>query len=279
MRSRYQLIVTDLDGTLLNDRSEVTRRTRAAIEAARRRGIKVVLNTARPPRWIRSLHRDLNLSEPVITYNGALIYDFQQDRTVLHRPIPREIARRTLRAIRSVDSALNVGMELADEWHVDRIDPRLQADLDAFRLAMAPLVSDLDAVIATTTRGISKLYVVGTASQREAIKARIARDGPSAPVEFTSSGADFLEISAAGVDKGTALRALARHLDVPLERVIALGDGENDVSALRVAGLGIAMGHADGSVRRAADLVTGSNTNDGWADAIERYALIEEPPV
>jgi hydroxymethylpyrimidine pyrophosphatase-like HAD family hydrolase len=84
-----------------------------------------------------------------------------------------------------------------------------------------------------------------------------------------------LTLFATGVSKGAALARLAADLGVPLAETLAIGDGSNDVSMLRVAGLGVAMGHATPSVRLAADVVTASNGEDGAAQAIERYVLRE----
>jgi hydroxymethylpyrimidine pyrophosphatase-like HAD family hydrolase len=94
-------------------------------------------------------------------------------------------------------------------------------------------------------------------------------------LETGSYGQAELTLFAMGVSKGAALARLATDLGVPLAETLAIGDGSNDISMLRAAGLGVAMGHAAPSVRLAADVVTASNTDDGAAQAIERYILSE----
>ena len=91
--------------------------------------------------------------------------------------------------------------------------------------------------------------------------------------EATVSGAPFVEIMAAGVDKGTGLRRLARRLHVEQADVIAIGDALNDVGMIRWAGRGIAMANACPEVRSAADEQTSSNDHDGVAEVLERLLV------
>ncbi|KAK3259125.1 hypothetical protein CYMTET_31866 [Cymbomonas tetramitiformis] len=83
----------------------------------------------------------------------------------------------------------------------------------------------------------------------------------------------MLEVLPLGASKATALTELLRHLKVPPERVLALGDGENDIEMLQMAGVGVAMGNAVQATRNVAAVTTASNNEDGWAQAIEKYVL------
>jgi hydroxymethylpyrimidine pyrophosphatase-like HAD family hydrolase len=114
-------------GLLLNEHQEITQRTRTVVKELQRRGALVMLSTARPPRSIRSIHQELGLTDPVITYNGAMAYDPIAATPIFHHAIPNPIALEVLAAIRAVDSTLNVGLELADQWYFDRIDERITA--------------------------------------------------------------------------------------------------------------------------------------------------------
>lgn len=270
---RYRLIATDIDGTLLNEHHEVTPRARGAIAELQRRGALVVLSTARPPRAVTPLYRELALSGPVIAYNGAMAYDPGRKTALFHHPIPKPLALQVLETIRTLAPELNVGLELADEWHVDRIDERLDASLRAGRIAIPPLTGNLEAKIASTPRGVSKIYFIAPPEVRAAAESRFATAGLAASLAITSSGSAFVEILAAGVSKGAALQSLASALGIPREQTLALGDEENDVPALQAAGLGIAMGNAPAAVKAAAGAIAGPNTMEGWAEAIRDYVL------
>ncbi len=175
--------------------------------------------------------------------------------------------------IRQVAPDLNIGLELADEWHVDFIDDVTQRWYSSRQYGIAPAVGDVDRAVATTERGVSKLYVVAPEQVRQGIVQVLADKGLRRRLSLTSSGEDMLEIMAAGVNKGAALHAVATLLGIPPAQVMALGDGLNDIPLLRQAGLGIAMANAPEPVRLAARIVAGPNTADGWASAVEKYVL------
>ncbi|MHB9144450.1 MAG: Cof-type HAD-IIB family hydrolase [Symbiobacteriia bacterium] len=270
---RYRLVATDIDGTLLNEHHQPSPRTRAALAELQARGVIVVLSTGRPPRNIRTLYESLGLSEPVVALNGALTFHPVEDAILLHRPLPSPVASRVLTAIRSVDPEMNVGMEFLDEWYVNHIDDHLKARIAAGLVPVLPVVGNLADIVAADDRGVSKLYFLATPPRRAAIENAFAAAGLSPEITVTSSGKDFVEVLAAGVNKGAALTALADRLGVPLAEIVALGDEENDMQALRLAGLGVAMGNASPRVKSAAQVVTVANTADGWARAIEEYVL------
>ena len=93
------------------------------------------------------------------------------------------------------------------------------------------------------------------------------------PVTMSYSEIASLELSALGVSKGLGLKMLCRHLNLPLEQTIAVGDAENDLEALKTAGLGIAMGNAKEIVRQNCDVMVADCDHDGCAEAIEKYLL------
>ena len=96
---------------------------------------------------------------------------------------------------------------------------------------------------------------------------------PPCPLDCFTSGAGQLEIVAPGVNKGAGLARAAALLGIPQEETIAIGDGENDISMLRWAGLGIAMANAPDNVKAAADVIAPVCDEDGAAWAMEKYLL------
>ncbi|MFZ5823163.1 MAG: Cof-type HAD-IIB family hydrolase [Bacillota bacterium] len=272
---RYRLIATDIDGTLLNDEGQVTGRARAALAELERRGATVVLTTARPPRRIGELYRELGLTGPVIAYNGGLAYEPLTGRTLFAHTMEVQIALQVVAAMRAVAPGASLGMELEDHWHVDQFSPRFQELKEQGLLTDMPFFGPLEEALSTTTRGVNKLYFYPAPGLRALFEQRLEEAGISSQVYVTSSNSasNFTEILPGGVNKGAALRALAAILGIPREATLYLGDEEADMPALQEAGLGIAMGNAPDRVKQAARVVTGPNTADGWADAIEEHVL------
>lgn len=263
---RYRLVATDIDGTLLNPDRVVGDSTRKAIAELQRRGIPVVLVTARPPAMITAIHRDLGLTSPIIASTGAVVYDPVHLRAVAHHPIPKQIALQVIAAIRSVDPTLNVGADLVDEWHVDRVDDRVQRRIAG---GMVPVTGGLEQTVPVSAKEVTALSF-RVIEARPAVEAALSRAGLDRHLYITSAGG-IVDMVANGVNKGAALRALASIMGIPMEQTLALGDDENDIPLLQAAGLGVAMGNALDEVKGVADTVTGANSEDGWAAAIEQH--------
>ncbi|MDB4897947.1 MAG: haloacid dehalogenase-like hydrolase, partial [Firmicutes bacterium] len=118
---------------------------------------------------------------------------------------------------------------------------------------------------------VLKAMAVGTEVSLALLASRIAKAIPG--LEVTTSGPDNLEMTAAGVNKGTGLQQLAAHLKIPREAIIAMGDSDNDMAMIRYAGLGVAMGNAADEVKQVADRITATCDEHGVAKLIEEMCL------
>lgn len=263
--SQIRLIAIDLDGTLLRDDKTIAPRVRASIVEATRRGVHVVLASARPPRTTRAFHAELGLTTPQVNYNGALIWDAVSPRVIEHGPLSARVAQQLILRARHAFSDVLVHCEIMDRWHTDRVDDRYQTE--SAKLFPPDVIAPLASF---ASLDVTKLMFQGEPSQMDALAPILASENEATCVR---TDPDLLQYMRSGIDKGTGLRRVCDLLGVSLKDVLAIGDNENDIPMLRAAGVGVAMGHARDGVRRAARQVVGTNETDGVAEAIERFAL------
>src|SRR5688500_12704393 len=116
------LVAIDLDGTLLTDQKQVSKRTVKALASLPARGVKVVIASARPPRSVKFVYELLGLDTWQINYNGALIWDHPNLQVVHHLPMPPELVHSVVEQARAAYPDCLVSCEILDKWFTDRFD-------------------------------------------------------------------------------------------------------------------------------------------------------------
>jgi Cof subfamily protein (haloacid dehalogenase superfamily) len=269
-RPDVRLIAVDVDGTLLTPEHAISAATRAAVHEAVECGAVIALASSRGPVGLRPILADLGLAEHwFIAYQGALVARWAPDGqlTVLTETrLDPDIAR--LIAARAHSASLSVGRYAGTRWAVPTIDPAVLREARITGEQPTKLSTDELAREAPP----HKLLVIAADTSAMHRLEELARNLP-AEVTATYSHANYLEITATGIDKGGGLTALARHLAIPIEQTAAIGDGDNDVAMFRAAAVAIAMGHAPERVKAAAGRITHSNRRDGLAHALRDLCL------
>lgn len=270
-----RMIAADVDGTLLNSEGLVTPRTMAAILAAQNAGIVFVICTGRFFENASILARDLGLEGPLITLNGGKIGMRPFGEVVVSHKMPQSTAMEIFHRLEAIGAYYFlfadglVVVRKRGERHHSQLDFGKRMQKEAFTHYRYGRQAALDAI----AQGIYKYYVYvprGGPEDLEPIKKQL--DGVKG-VQVTQSSVHNLEIMPTHVDKENGVIALAQALDIPMSQVMTIGDQLNDLSMIRAAGYGIAMGNAVDAVKAEAYAVTASNDQDGVALAIERYAL------
>lgn len=257
----YRLIVTDIDGTLLNRHGAILPRTRAELARARAAGAIWALASGRPLPGLRRLVRDMHLDDSnlvLIGANGAVVSDAVSDEILARRAMSPQIAARvcTLAAGYPVTSLLCVGDDILTG------DPQseralLEAEGNEANLVHLPDVTSVHIPV-------DKALFCGRPQVLRELQAAL-RAEVGEVTETSFSAPSYFEVTAAGVDKGSAVRAYAESASIRLEEVVAFGDNHNDLPMITTAGLGVAMGNAVEDVRTAADRITASNDEEGIA--------------
>jgi Cof subfamily protein (haloacid dehalogenase superfamily) len=261
--SPVDLVALDIDGTVLTPEHGVAPSTVAAVEEARARGVHVVLASSRGPVALAPIQDALDLTDEwFIGYQGALVarrHDGDLDVLAQH-PVDPAIAREVEDS--AVALGLSVGRYIGQRWRVPRLTEAIRAE--AAITGEIPLLSAPDD--ADHDDPPHKVLVIAEPDLIPEL-ARLASDLPPG-VSATFSHANYLEVTAAGVDKATGLRPLIAHLGIPPARTAAVGDGLNDLALFAAVAQPIAMGHAPAQVRAAARWVTSSNDDGGVARAL-----------
>lgn len=263
-----RLIATDLDGTLLDPSSAVTARTRAALDAARSRGIHVIPVTARQPIGLRAIASDAAFDGWALCSNGAYATHLTDGRMLFTEELPAETIRTLAEALRaSIPGLLFASVREGGETFVAQQGYAEIADLSDHKRDPKTMGGvPLEQVLAAP----SLKFVIRHPELAPAALFDTLKDLGLTGFEATLSGAPFVEVMAEGVTKATGLARLCAHLGIDRADVVAFGDALNDVEMLRWAGRGVAMADAEPVVQDAADETTASNADDGVARVIER---------
>jgi Cof subfamily protein (haloacid dehalogenase superfamily) len=259
-------VISDVDGTLVTDEKTLTSRAVSAAAELRANGIIFSITSARPPRGLRNLLGSLGITTPVIGFNGGVIASPDMAIITEHLLSP-DVARR---AVEMLDAGgAQVWVFSGQDWLI-RDAEGSYVGLEERTVAFAPTVvpnfgSALD----------SAAKIVGTSVDFGRLE-RCERDVKNALGDkafVARSQPYYLDVTHPLANKGTALTELASLMGIPLAEIAVLGDGGNDVAMFERSGLSIAMGNASPEVQLAADFVTDSNREDGFANAIERIIL------
>lgn len=258
-----RLIATDLDGTLLNSRGEVSPRNVAALRAAHAAGVTIVFATGRPPvvaaREVAAVGSAVGYG---VMANGSMICTLPDGEPLHSIGFPSALAVAAIHRLRAHDPLF--GFALATDRGFTE-----EAGF-AERMPVHHRRETVDDVLS------------GHEGATEAIKLLAFHHGHSA-VELLDiiprllgtdlivnhMGTEAVELGPAGADKGAGLRWLCGHLDIDAADVMVFGDQINDVVMFEFAGRSVAVGNAPSVVRAAATEVTGSNDDDGVAEVIE----------
>lgn len=267
---KYKVIVLDLDGTLTNSRKQITDRTREALWQAQDRGAKVVLASGRPTYGIAPVADALRLGERggyILAYNGGEIIDWRTREVLYANVLSPDVLPYMYRSAKENGFAIVtyrddlVITEMPDDEYVQK-----EAILNVMR------THRVDNFLEAIDFPVPKCLVVGEPDRLQVLERQMA-EALSKTNEVYRSEPYFLELVPKGIDKARSLEVLLDRLGLTPAEMIACGDGFNDLSMIRYAGLGVAMANAQPVVREAADFITLSNDEDGVAHVIERFML------
>lgn len=272
-------ILLDIDGTLTNDKKEITPRTREALLKIQDQGIRLALASGRPDQGLFRYARILEMEKHhgiLVCYNGAKVLDCQTGETLFEQTMTREEARAVLRHIKQFEVSPIIArgkyMYTPDVYSgflnrngnpINIIE--YESRSNGYMLCEK---RDLEEFVDFP---VEKILTAGEPEYLQAhYEEMMAPFRETLSCMFTSDV--YFEFTAKGIDKAQAIDQSFRALGYAPSELMAFGDAPNDLSMLSYAGIGVAMGNADSKVKEAADHTTGSNNEDGIADALGALA-------
>lgn len=264
-----KLLFTDLDGTLLNNASQVSSGTRAFLDEFLAAGNRLILSSGRPKDSVLEVKNKAGLSQPGILlscYNGAQIYDCDSCRTIMAKRLPLSYVSYLQEQAANYDLHIQTYQENAVVSPADDEEIRFYRVRIHLPLVVSPVLTD-----ALTEEPYKMLAAsLHDHGKLEAFRLGIS-DWSEGKIQTIYSNDMYLELFRQDAGKGNALRFLCDHFDVPLSDAYAAGDAQNDISMLQAAGTGIAMCNAPDQVKDAADIITDlDNDQDGLANLMQK---------
>jgi len=265
---RPRLLALDIDGTLLTPDHQLEPAVIAALAMARAQGLELALASSRSLAGLAPILTRLPSVGWVVALQGGLVASASAGtvrKIIARRPLPNGAAAWIVRLATRAGATPLLYTEHGAV--APQMDDRVatEADVTGEAVTVRPTEPGLDPVY--------KALCMGDTGDRGPLEAILAGLPPGCVATFSHE--HYLEITAEGVDKATAVADLATRLGLDMARVAAIGDGENDIPLLRAVGVSVAMGNATSAVRAVADWTTATNREAGVARAIER--MIAEP--
>jgi len=262
-----KLLLSDVDGTLVNHAKALTPAAVAAAKSLREAGIRLALTSGRPPRGMRMLVQPLELTGMLAGFNGGVFVEPDMAVRKVHLLDPA-VAREALDAV--LAAGLDAWVYTQDEWFVRALDaPHVAHESQTVQFEAKVVTDFTDAQLADCAKivGVSDDHACVAAGERAAQAALGAR------ASATRSQPYYLDITHPQANKGAVVDALAEMFGIDRQDIATIGDGGNDTLMFARSGLSIAMGNASEEVKSRATVVTDTNENEGFAKAVRQYVL------
>lgn len=268
---KYKLIATDFDHTLADTPILPTKRAISAIKAFQEKGGIFTVVTGRMTHGIVSNLGEVTPNAPIVSYQGAEIYDVQKQQIVETWRIPTNNAIMLLKDLKSKFCPINLYCDGKLYLEKEYSFSRMYCDVNNINFNLVP---DLVELVKENNYQPPKILATVSAEEAKELEKTLGEKYRGI-FTITRSSATYLEFTDASVSKGNAVKRLAQLKNVPMEQVVCFGDSTNDISMIEQAGLGVAMGNAMPEVIACADMVAGNCENDGWAEFVEKNILID----
>lgn len=261
-----QLLIADVDGTLVTNDKVLTPRALKAVAALKEAGIKFAVTSGRPPLGMKMLIKPLKLTTPIAAFNGGLFAN--PDLSIIDQKVlPSDVAGDVVKNIQK--HKLDVWIYRGKDWYtLSEHGPHV--DRESRTVKFKPkVVKNFDDVLDDVVK------IVGVSDDLDLVaKAESdAQDKFGDQVSAARSQPYYLDVTHPHANKGAVIKRLAKAFKMDMSNIATIGDMPNDVLMFSHSGLSIAMGNANGEVKRAARRVTKSNEEDGFAIAVEKYIL------
>lgn len=268
---KYKLLALDLDGTLTNNKKEVSAHTKETlVRAQKERGVKIILASGRPTYGVAPLADEIGLGEfggYILAYNGGEVIDWRTREVIHSSLLDRDVLPYLYKCANDNDFAIvtyeneYVLTEKPDDEYVQK-----EALLNVMK------IKKVDNFLEAVKHPITKCLIVGEPVRLAALEKEMYEHLKDRMGVFRSEPY-FLELVPKGIDKGKSLEELLRKLEITREELMAVGDGFNDLPMIKFAGMGVAMSNAQDVLKENADFITLSNEEDGVAYAVEKFIL------
>ena len=261
-----RLVVADVDGTLVTPDKVLTPRTGAVVRAIIEAGIAFTITSGRPPLGMKPLIDDLQLQDPIAAFNGGLLV--RPDLSVIREHlIPSEAAQAVIDIL--TKDTLDVWVYGGKDWYVkSRHGPHV--DREEWTVKFPPTV------VSTYEGLLDRIVKIVGVNDDHDVMARCVEEVQRQYAQHVSAALSqpyYLDVTHPKANKGEVVTALSAMLAIPTAQIATIGDMPNDVLMFQRSGVSIAMGNASVDVQRAATFVTTSNTEEGFALAMERFVL------
>lgn len=275
-----KLVALDLDGTLFDNSSRISKRNLTAIRSITDKGIHVVISTARPFEGIPFDQIKGTGINYAITANGSGIYEISTGKCLYENAMDEELVTPILNFLLTRDIHMDAFIGGKGYTPVQCVETAqkltVPSSIKNYIITTRTRLDNILQFIHENQLKVQKMTLNfypaadGTLIDRETVR-KFLVSNPS--ITTVCGGYNNLEFTRADANKGVGLRKLAEILGVNPDATMAIGDTENDLAIIEAAGIGVAMGNATDAVKARADYVTTTNTKDGVAAAIEHFIL------
>lgn len=275
-----KVIVTDIDGTLLNSKSQLNPKTKETLLKLQRNGYHLVLASGRPTPSVVDIAKELEMDHYdsyILTFNGAHVMNYQSKEVIYQQPLSVEASKAILAHLESFDVVPMIC--IGDTMYVEDVF----SGMVEYKGSMINIIEyesrsgnyklcEVDNLKDFVSQPLSKILITGNVDYLEA-NLESFKEPFNDTNTITKSADFFVEFTDFEVDKARSLETILNRLGVSMDNVIAFGDGMNDLTLLQSAKIGVAMENSSQTLKDFADYVTDSNDNDGIVTALEHFGI------